>query len=119
MKGRSTFLAVNHISTSAEKAVQDLFVSLDSSAVIKALNELTAAVKAVKPEIRIDLPAMSPVVQAAAGPTVVNVPESPPIPAISVTVPDFPKPPNLLYPAYAILFFALFDSGLRLWEIFR
>src|SRR4051812_6447820 len=94
MKGQPTYLAVGGARSPESMAEQALSVSLNPAAVVKAISDLTAAVKALKPEIRIDLPAMNPVINASPVPVHVTVPELPPNPAVSVTIPDFPKIPE-------------------------
>lgn len=99
MKGQATFLSVDH---RPEAHISG--VSVDSSHVVRAIRELTEAVKAVRPEIRVDLPAMSPTIQASPVPVHVTVPELPPNPPVSVTVPDFPSFPEFpRIPEYPVI----------------
>jgi hypothetical protein len=95
-KGKPTFLVVDGIKTPQEQASAS--ISIDTASLVRSVNALTEAVKAVKPEIRIDLPEMNPVINPSVVPVVVNVPELPANPAVSVTVPEFPEFPK--FPAF-------------------
>lgn len=99
-KGAGTFLSVNHAPSGQALAGQAMSLALDPKPLVDAINALTVAVKAVKQEIRIDLPAMSPVIQASPVPVSVTVPDLPPNPPVSITIPDFPKIPE--YPVIKV-----------------